>query len=68
MFGEVLMQNETNFNAAFEVTTLYNFGDDIKTNYTGYIELGVYSFATYGAGGPPLTQPLEIHRCTLEEY
>lgn len=39
MMGEVFRQNETNFNAAFEVTTLYKFSDNITIDYTGYIEL-----------------------------
>ena len=66
MIGETFLQLDTNFNVAFEITKLYNFGSDIKIDYSGYIELEVYLFSNNN--GQRTRELMAVHRCTIEEY
>ena len=67
MIGETFKQEDTEFNVAFEVTTLYNYSPNIKIDHFGFIELNASIF-TKNKGSPSVLQQLATHRCTVEDF
>ena len=58
MVGESLLQKDTNFNVAFQVTGLYDFDLVRKFNYSEYLQLDAYMFKGAGQTAPPSEQKL----------
>ena len=46
MISETFEQADTKFNVAFELTTLYNFSENINIDHFGFIELEASIFTT----------------------
>ena len=65
MIDQTLLQKDTNFNVAFQVTKMYDFEEDISYDYFGYLEFQVLMLQSGEEGGKV---DLGVHKCTVKEY